>query len=308
MAPCSAKCASPSGSRLLRDIHRVDCAVDRNSETACASRLPSHTPAMPYLRGTIPSWRPCRGRSRTARSSRIRAWDTRVHFLLPFYDAVQPVKYTFGTIRLDPESRDIAKDGRAVHLTRKAFDLLLLLLEARPSAVTKDQIHARIWPDAFVSESSLQTLVHEIRLAIDDPGADESWIRTMHGIGYRFCGDVLIDGSSHPRQLERVTAWLVGESMRVGLRPGENILGRGLEGVTDVDLPTISRRHARIEVTEDRLTVEDLGSKNGTWLNDERVSDSRALTDGDVLHLGSARFRVRVCRSADATETIDPPQ
>jgi len=182
------------------------------------------------------------------------------------------VKYTFGTVCVDTGTRSVSGSRGPVHLTRKAFDLLLMLLEARPNALSKENIYARLWPDTFVGESSLQTLLHEIRLAIDDPGTHESWIRTMRGIGYRFCGDVLIDGISHPPQLERVTAWLIGESMRLGLRPGENILGRGLEGVTEVDLPTISRRHARIVVTEDRRTIEDLGSKNGTWRNDERVT------------------------------------
>lgn len=54
-------------------------------------------------------------------------------------------------------------DVKIWHLTRKAFDLLVLMLETRPNAVTKDQIYARIWPDAFVTESSLHTLVREIR-------------------------------------------------------------------------------------------------------------------------------------------------
>ena len=61
-------------------------------------------------------------------------------------------------------------------------------------------------------------------------------------------------------------------------------------------------------MTEDHLTVEDLGSKNGTWLNDERVSDRRVLNDGDVVRLGSAKFRLRIRRSAAATETIDTPR
>jgi len=192
-----------------------------------------------------------------------------------------------------------------VHLTRKAFDLLLLLLQARPNAVSKDAIYARLWPETFVSDASLQTLIHEIRLAIDPPGAQESWIRTVHGVGYRFSGDVLSDAGPRPPQLEPTVAWLVGESMRVPLRIGENILGRGLPEVTEIDLPTISRRHARIVVSKDGITLEDLGSKNGTWLKDERLADLRALTDGDVLHLGTARFTLRVARSPETTESMD---
>jgi DNA-binding winged helix-turn-helix (wHTH) protein len=96
------------------------------------------------------------------------------------------VKYTFGRISVDASARIIAVGARPVHLTRKAFDLLLLLLEHRATAVSKDAIYARLWPDTFVAESSLQTLVHEIRQAIDDGGTGTSWIRTVHGIGYSF--------------------------------------------------------------------------------------------------------------------------
>src|SRR5580765_3685793 len=76
------------------------------------------------------------------------------------------VKYAFGSLSVDADARSISSAEGSVHLTRKAFDLLLLLLECRSKAVSKDDIHARLWPDSFVAESSLQTLVHEIRDAI----------------------------------------------------------------------------------------------------------------------------------------------
>jgi DNA-binding winged helix-turn-helix (wHTH) protein len=220
------------------------------------------------------------------------------------------LKYTFGTVCLDTGGRTVSGPNGPVHLTRKAFDLLVLLIEARPNAVSKDDLHARLWPDTFVAESSLQNLIHEIRHAIDSPATPASWIRTVHSVGYSFCGDVV---SSVTRVsvsgLEPIQAWLIGESTRVPLRLGENILGRGLEDVTEIDLPTISRRHARIVATEDTITLEDLGSKNGTWLKDERLSAPRLLADGDVLCLGSARFRLRLAQSPDATESSDilPP-
>ena len=114
-----------------------------------------------------------------------------------------------------------------MHLTRKAFDLLLLLLECRSKVVSKDDIYARLWPDSFVTESSLQTLVHEIRHAIDQ-GGSPSWIRTVHGIGYSFAGEVLV--SETPARSvppERPAAWLFSDSARVALYRGANVLGRG---------------------------------------------------------------------------------
>jgi DNA-binding winged helix-turn-helix (wHTH) protein len=215
------------------------------------------------------------------------------------------VKYTFGSLRVDADARSISSAARSVHLTRKAFDLLLLLLEHRPSAVSKEQIHARLWPDTFVAESSLQTLIHEIRQAIDDGGSRPSWIRTIHGVGYAFAGDVLgSDAPAPPARREQPAAWLFGESTRVVLHAGENIVGRGLDGVIEIEAPTISRRHARITIG-DSVALEDLGSKNGTWLKDERLTAPHALADGDVVRLGSATFTFRLARQPKATESAD---
>jgi DNA-binding winged helix-turn-helix (wHTH) protein len=216
-----------------------------------------------------------------------------------------PVKYTFGSLCVDADARTVTSTEGAVHLTRKAFDLLLLLLERRPNAVSKEQIYAHLWPDTFVAESALQTLVHEIRQAIDDRELQQSWIYTVHGIGYRFAGQVLAsDPAPSTTQPGRPEAWLLGESIRVALHAGENILGRGLEEVIEVEAPTISRRHARI-IIGDSVTLEDLESKNGTWLGDERLTAPRALADGDIVRLGSARFTFRLVRQPRSTESAE---
>ncbi len=215
------------------------------------------------------------------------------------------MEYRFGTIRFDPDTRGIVKDGRAVHLTRKAFDLLLLFLEARPNAVTKDQIYARIWPDAFVTESSLQTLVREIRQALDEMHSRKSWIRSIRGIGYSFDGEAVVsDRRAKAMEFDSPLAWLIGESLRLPLRAGENILGRGLDDVIEINLPTVSRRHARITLA-DAIVLEDLGSKNGTWLENQRLTAPRELSDGAAVRLGSAEFTFRLCRSGGSTESIE---
>ena len=215
------------------------------------------------------------------------------------------MKYTFGRISVDASARTIVAAAEPVHLTRKAFDLLLLLLEHRGTAVSKDSIYERLWPDTFVAESSLQTLVHEIRQTIDDRESRTSWIRTVHGIGYSFAGDVHVTAaaSASARSL-RAAAWLFRESMRVPLYGGENVLGRGVEDVIEIDLPTISRHHARITIGESAI-LEDLGSKNGTWLAGERVIERAPLADGDEIGLGSATFTFRLARSPKSTQSSD---
>jgi len=162
-----------------------------------------------------------------------------------------------------------------------------------------------VWPDTFVAESSLQLLIHEIRQAIDDPGGKQSWIRTIHGIGYSFCGEDLVtrlgavaSGVEHP------AAWLVSGSIRVPLREGENIVGRDTAELFQLEAPTISRRHARIVIGES-ITIEDAGSKNGTWLQDERLTAPHGIADGDVVKLGSATFTFRLARQSKSTESVD---
>lgn len=220
-------------------------------------------------------------------------------------DKVLPVTYAFGSLRVDADARVISSTAGPVHLTRKGFDLLLVLLENRPNAVSKEQIYARVWPDTFVAESSLQFLIHEIRQAIDDPGAQQSWIRTIHGIGYSFCGEVLVSSlAAVASGLQEIAAWLVGGSVRVPLRAGENIVGRDTCELLEFEAPTMSRRHARIVIGE-AITLDDLGSKNGTWLNDERLTAPHVLVDGDVVKLGSATFTFRLARQPKPTESVD---
>ena len=214
------------------------------------------------------------------------------------------MKYAFGNICVDADARSISSDAGPLHVTRKAFDLLILLLESRPNAVSKTQVYDRLWPAVFVTESSLQTLVREIRQAIDEPGCRRSWIRTLYGVGYAFSGDVVVSGEpGDPLVDTRPAAWFIGDSMRVGLCAGENVLGRGSD-VIDIDLPTISRRHARIVINDGAMTIEDLGSKNGTWVGDERLTGPCTLSDGNVVRLGSVRFTFCLARPPASTASV----
>jgi DNA-binding winged helix-turn-helix (wHTH) protein len=214
------------------------------------------------------------------------------------------VTYAFGGICVNARARSVSNAAGPIHLTRKAFELLLLLLENQPHAVSKEDMHARLWPDTFVADSSLQALIHEIRQALDVPGSLPSWIRTVHGVGYAFAGEVRVrDTTRPPMRPGRPAAWLVGDTIRVALHAGENVVGRGLDDGIEIDAPTISRRHACVRIA-DTVTIEDLTSKNGTWIDDERVTTRRTLADGDIVRFGSARFTFRLARPSSSTESI----
>jgi len=216
---------------------------------------------------------------------------------------------TFRDLSFDAATRQVSRRGEEIKLTRKAFDLLSMLVERRPEAVSKEDIHARLWPDTYVAEITLHSLVSEIRRAIGDDTNKPTYIRTVHGYGYSFICPA--DASEHARAQERrrVRGWLIWDSDRLQVFDGENVFGRGDADVVELPSTTVSRRHARISFDQDPW-IEDLGSKNGTFVGDRQVTSRVRLSDGDRVRLGSFLLTFRVAQPAAATSTqstVDVP-
>ncbi|MEO5894161.1 MAG: FHA domain-containing protein [Vicinamibacterales bacterium] len=206
----------------------------------------------------------------------------------------------FGGFTLDRAQRLLARDGAAVHLTPKAFDLLSVLVAAAPRVVTKAELHAELWPDSFVSDATLTGLVKELRRALED--ADPAWpiVRTVHRVGYAFCA-VMKD--SHDQQQGKASHWLAVPGRRTVLHEGENVIGRDSAADIWLDATSVSRRHARIVIADDRVTIEDLDSKNGTTVGDAAVTRATTLRDADRISFGSVACVYRSATTGLSTET-----
>ncbi len=205
----------------------------------------------------------------------------------------------FGLFELDPESHRLACNGHEIRLRPKAFALLALLIEAAPRVVSKREIHERLWPGGVVSDATLVALVKELRRVLNDHDRRAPVIRTVHRVGYAL-GTVARTGSAAPA---RGLHWLVaGDRERFPLTAGENVIGRDPQADVWLDYATVSRRHARISVAGEHLTIEDLGSKNGTRVAGQRVLEPTALCDGDRIAFG--RVVVTYRRSAAGPATI----
>jgi DNA-binding winged helix-turn-helix (wHTH) protein len=89
----------------------------------------------------------------------------------------------FGRFRVLLRQRQLLADGVPIELGTRAFELLLALLEANGSLVTKEQLLARVWPGIVVAEDNLKAQVFRLRRAF---GKDYDLIRTEFGRGYRF--------------------------------------------------------------------------------------------------------------------------
>nr|MDQ3280535.1 winged helix-turn-helix domain-containing protein [Acidobacteriota bacterium] len=100
------------------------------------------------------------------------------------------MRLLFGDCSFDSESRVLQRDGESVRISGKAFQLLELLLAARPKPIAKEDLFAQLWPDTFVSEANLASLVKEIRAAIGDDARAPRYVRTVHRFGYAFSGTV----------------------------------------------------------------------------------------------------------------------
>lgn len=100
------------------------------------------------------------------------------------------MRLLFGECLFDSESRLLERGGKPVRLSGKAFQLLELLLAARPKPVARNDLFARLWPDTFVSDANLASLVKEIRAAIGDDARQPRYLRTAHRYGYAFAGGV----------------------------------------------------------------------------------------------------------------------
>ncbi len=209
------------------------------------------------------------------------------------------MRLQFDDLTFDSDTRQLWSRGKEVRLSPKAFDLLALLIARRPRAVSKADIRGHLWPGTFVSESSLPSLVSEIRDAIADHKRKPGLVRTLHRFGYAFQAE---RSPASPRAAA-LNAWLLGTTAEVALLPGENILGREGEGIILVKSSTVSRRHARILIDTTGATVEDLGSKNGTYVNDRRVSGPTPIADGDQVRIGSLLFTFKLSQATDSTKT-----
>jgi DNA-binding winged helix-turn-helix (wHTH) protein len=204
------------------------------------------------------------------------------------------MRVAFPPFVLGTAMRQLFRGGTRVHLEPKALELLELLVSRRPEAVSKIEIQRALWTDTFVSESSLTGLAAQVRKALADDRRQERFLRTVHGFGYAFIGEVAAGGGME------AAAWarLVWEDAVFPLPPGDHVLGRSEEAQIRVEAPGVSRLHARIVVTDDGATIEDLASKNGTFVGERRLAGSTALHDGDHIRLGRQLLVFRRAGSA----------
>ena len=116
------------------------------------------------------------------------------------------MRLAFGDFVIDFDERRLLSAQQEIRLTPKAFDLLRLLIETRPKALSKQEIFDRLWPGTFVTENNLATLVADLRSSLGDQASEPRFIRTVYAFGYAFVGDVVVPSAVSRRATPPVAA------------------------------------------------------------------------------------------------------
>lgn len=208
--------------------------------------------------------------------------------------------FRFGEFTFDCASRQLMCGSAQRHLSLKAHELLKLLLLAWPRALSREELYDALWPSTFVCETNLACVVNEVRRALADDARASRYIRTVHGFGYAFCGEV-----TPAITMSSIVRILVCEEQSHALYEGENLIGRAEDCRVVILAPTISRHHALITLHPHSFTIRDLDSRNGTYVDGQRIAHLPvSITEGVQLGFGALKASIIFPRRISSTDAL----
>ena len=210
-------------------------------------------------------------------------------------------QYIFGPYRLDPEAGELWREREKVDVRPKCYELLVYLLNNRGKLITKETLLEDVWKDVVVSESALSRTIAELRDILRDDADHPQYIETQQRRGYKFIGKVMEVGKEIFAPRSRIS--LVHRGTEFPLDEGSHLIGRGRDVAIVLHGGAISRHHARITITGRTIVIEDLGSRNGTFLNGTRLNAAQPLCLGDRIEICGETLVV----SSPTAETVPPP-
>ena len=218
--------------------------------------------------------------------------------------------WAFGAFRLDEGDRTLWRDGAAVRLTPKAFDLLVSFLAEPGRLLHKDELLARLWPNTYVEEGTLARHVSSLRTALGDRSSKEPLIQTVHKSGYRFLAEVRQVASAPspgrrplgaPRSLAVLPFKPVGDAAR------DEALELGLADSLIARFSALPDLCVRSIAAVSRYVGSGLDAvERGRQLGVDVVLEGTMQRDGDRLRL-SVRLLDVGSGQALWSQTLEPP-
>ena len=112
--------------------------------------------------------------------------------------------FQFGEFQIDALARSLRREAEIVTLNRRAFDVLLYLVQNPGKVLTRDELLKNVWPESFVDENSLAQSISALRRALEEKPGDNSYIVTLPGRGYQFVAPVKVVDSGNGSRLPEV--------------------------------------------------------------------------------------------------------
>jgi DNA-binding winged helix-turn-helix (wHTH) protein len=226
------------------------------------------------------------------------------------------VDFRLGEWLVQPSLDRLSREGESVRIEPKVMDVLICLARCAGRVVSRDGLVDEVWAKQYVAESALSRVIAELRSALHDDArnprfietitkrgyrliAPVEWMEPAAGIAYQSCGAgagrAPEPAHDRPPQAAPVRVEIEGcalrwRGQRIPLAEGENLIGKDPEALVRISSSTVSRRHARIVLSGGNAVLEDLDSKNGTYLCGRRVTTGRTLKDGDTICVGPAEL------------------
>ena len=210
--------------------------------------------------------------------------------------------FRLGEWVVEPELNRVSRGERSAQLPPKAMEVLVALADRPGEVILRRQLIDTVWRVEFVSDNVLAQAVADLRQALSDDAGAPQFIETIARRGYRLVAPVEpVRPAAQPGRPSG-TAVRIGEQ-EIVLRFGDNLIGRSPEADVRVDSDQVSRRHAMLVVSPDAVTLEDLGSKNGTYLWGAQIERPTILEEGDEITVGPALLVVASTTGLSTTRT-----
>jgi DNA-binding winged helix-turn-helix (wHTH) protein len=206
--------------------------------------------------------------------------------------------FRLGEWLVEPRLNRLTRDGESIQIELKMMGVLLCLARNAAEVVTRRQLVESVWDEGFVADNTITHAVAELRKAFGDSHRNPLFIETIHRRGYRLIAPVhFYEMSSFRSSATDLSFLAIARGIEIPLFEGENLIGRGPDATITIPSMKVSRHHAKITVEHDAASLEDLGSKNGTYLNGTKIQETVQLDGGDLIGVGCVTETVLVVDS-----------
>jgi DNA-binding winged helix-turn-helix (wHTH) protein/tetratricopeptide (TPR) repeat protein len=194
-------------------------------------------------------------------------------------DTAPKILYEFGPFRIDPDQELLLRDGRAVAVTPKALEVLLVLVRRSREVVSKDELMRSVWPTTVVEEANLSQSVFMLRKALGDTRGERRYIVTLPGRGYRFAArvrEIAGDSTEHAPEVVDTPVAASGErrwrKSRVAWLAVGGVIALAAGAVYLLRDRPVERLHA-----QDPVLVADFANTTGDPVFDDTLRQGLAV-------------------------------